>query len=247
MSNAMRNRLSAAKSGAGESVKAKTTAAPLVEPTADLRLVPMTEASITVLEPTAVAEATGVLTDKAETPLVLPKITRTDETDTAGQTTPATFGPTDDAAPVMKRRALKGAELVELLTAPPAAMGTAVESKLLTIPVSEEVYGLLQQLDRDLALSTGRPVNRQRLVTTAVETALSSPQKYAKRYLQDYNAGATWKRRVQARIPVDLAAQLPHLRYTGSMRQSAGMLVSIAVAELLHQARTYWENDARTK
>ena len=242
MSNAMRNRLSAAKSGAGESVKAKTTAAPLVEPTADLRLVPMTEASITVLEPTAVAEATGVLTDKAEAPLVLPKITRPTQPATAVDTPHTTASAADEPAPVTKRRALRGEELVELLTAPPAAMGTAVESKLLTIPVSEQVYALLQQLDRDLALSTGRPVNRQRLVTTAVETALSNPQKYAKRYLQDYNAGTTWKRRVQARIPLDLAAQLPHLRYTGSTRQSAGMLVSIAVAELLQQAGSVVED-----
>ena len=242
MSNAMRNRLSAAKSGAGESVKAKTTAAPLVEPTADLRLVPMTEASITVLEPTAVAEATGVLTDKAEAPLVLPKITRPTQPATAVDTPHTTASAADEPAPVTKRRALRGEELVELLTAPPAAMGTAVESKLLTIPVSEEVYALLQQLDRYLALSTGRPVNRQRLVTTAVETALSNPQKYAKRYLQDYNAGTTWKRRVQARIPLDLAAQLPHLRYTGSTRQSAGMLVSIAVAELLQQAGSVVED-----
>ena len=246
MSNAMRNRLTAAKSGAGESVKAKTTAAPLVEPTADLRLVPTTEASITVLEPTAVAEATGVLTNNADAPLVLPKITRPGEPDATVQTTPAPGAPIDEAAPVMKRRALKGAELVELLTAPPAAMGTAGESKLLTIPVSEEVYGLLQQLDRDLALSTGRPINRQRLVSTAVETALGNPQKYAKRYLQDYNAGTTWKRRVQARIPLNLAAQLPHLRYTGSSRQSAGMLVSIAVAELLRQAASVQNNEVGT-
>ena len=236
MSNAMRNRLSAAKDGAGESVKAKTTGTPLVEPTADLRVVPTTEASITVLEPTAVAEATGVLTNDGETPLVLPKIARPTESDTDDAANPPSPASEPAAAPNTKRRALKGAELVEHLTAPPAAMGTAVESKLLTIPVSEEVYGLLQQLDRDLALSTGRPVNRQRLVTTAVETALSNPQKYAKRYLHDYNSGTTWKRRVQARIPVDLAAQLPHLRYTGHARQSAGMLVSIAVAELLKEA-----------
>jgi hypothetical protein len=89
-------------------------------------------------------------------------------------------------------------------------------------------------------------VNRQRLVTTAVETALSNPQKYAKRYLQDYNSGTTWKRRVQARIPVDLAAQLPHLRYTGHARQSAGMLVSIAVAELLRQAVSVRNNEVGT-
>lgn len=246
MSNAMRNRLSAAKSGAGESVKAKTTAAPLVEPAADLRLVPTDSASITVLEPTAIAEATGVLTHNADTPLVLPKITRPAEPNTTVEVTDAPIAPAGESASVIKRRVLKGAELVDVLTAPPAAMGTAVESKLLTVPVSEEVYRLLQQLDRDLALSTGRPVNRQRLVTAAVEAALSNHQKYAKRYLQDYNAGITWKRRVQARIPLDLAAQLPHLRYTGSTRQSAGMLVSIAVAELLRQAASVQNNEVST-
>ena len=246
MSNAMRNRLSAAKTGAGESVKAKTTAAPLVEPTADLRLVPQSEASITVLEPTAVAEATGVLTPEAEVPLVLPKITRPAEPDTAADAAPAAGAKASEPAPVSRRRVLKGEELVATLTAPPAAMGTAGESKLLTIPVSEEVFAQLQRLDRDLALATGRPVNRQRLIVTAVEAALAHAQKYSKRYLQDYNAGATWKRRVQARIPVDLAAQLPQLRYTGHSRQSAGMLVSIAVAELLHQLASVQENGTNT-
>jgi hypothetical protein len=42
---------------------------------------------------------------------------------------------------------------------------------------------------------------------------------------------------VQARIPVDLADQLPALRYTGESRQSAGMLVSIAVTQLLEAAQ----------
>jgi len=258
MSNAMRNRMTAAKSGAGESVKAKTHKAPLVESTVDLHVVP--EATVTQVTfgtaedtSTAVAAAVDVLTSAApisdevdkgddDAPIVLPKITRTDNapdpTPDVAAAPPSTSAPASTVtAPATRRKALKGEALLAQITAPPAAMGTAGESRILSVPMSEDTYRLLQQLDRDLALSRKRPVNRVRLVTTALEQVLANPGNYADRYLEQHNAGVTWKRRVQARVPVELADQLPLLRYTGEHRQSAGMLVSIAVGEMLEAAR----------
>lgn len=257
MSNAMRDRMSAAKAGAGASVKAKSAKAPLVEPTVELHVVP--DATVTALpgshgeETLAVAQAVDVLTSTTpgqapssedDAPIVLPKINRADEDASVPTAAPAT---TPDAAtpgperlletPRAKKRAVKGEGLIVELTAPPAAMGTAGESRVMSIPMSEDTYKLLQQLDRELALSRRRPVNRVRLVTTALEQVLADPSAYADRYLAQHNAGVTWKRRVQARVPMDLADQLPLLRYTGEHRQSAGMLVSIAVGDLLTSVR----------
>ena len=123
-------------------------------------------------------------------------------------------------------------------------MGTAVESRLLAVPMTEESYRLLQHLDRDMAIARRRPVNRVRLLTLALEQVLADPHSFHDKYLAMYQEGASWKRRVQARIPVTLADELPALRYTGEARQSAGMLVSIAVAALLEDARSQLDSTA---
>jgi len=230
MSNAMRDRLSAAKSGAGQAVKEKSAKAPLVESSADLRVVSDTEATVTALGVTAVAEATGVMAGEGiDAPIVLPKIVRDEPVSPIGAqpitaVEPATLG---------RVRLPKGNELVDKLTAPPAPMGSAAESRSITIPMSEDAYALLQKLDRGLALAHGRAINRQQLVAAAIELALANPEKYAKRYVNEHAAGATWKRRLQSRIPVETHRQLPMLRYTGHARQSAGMLTSLAVADVL--------------
>ena len=273
MSNAMRDRMAAAKSGAGASVKAKSAKAPLVESTVELRLVddPSPTATVTSLDrgaasqaDLAVAHAVDVVTDSTaadpapdqepvaepdDAPIVLPRIDRHDEEASlpvAAPAEPAASSPAPVAASpglatatatTARRKPVRAEQVLEQVTAPPAAMGTAGESRILGVPMSEDAYRMLQQLDRDLALSRRRPVNRVRLITLALEQVLADPSKYADRYLEQHNAGVTWKRRVQARVPVDLADQLPLLRYTGEHRQSAGMMVSIAVADLLQGVR----------
>lgn len=242
MSNAMSKRMNAAKSGAGAAVKAKSTAAPLVEPAADLRVVP--EATVTDLdtarEVTALATAVDVLADE-DAPLVMPKLNRAadehDEDAPASTDKPTAADEPAVTPTVRRRKKLVGEELIAALTAKRAAMGTAVESRVLGIPMSEAGHQELQLLDRDLAATVKRPINRTRLLTLAVEMVLADPSKYASRYLEQYDAGVTWERRLQARIPVELDDQLPTLRYTGESRQSAGMLVSIAVSDLLTSTR----------
>lgn len=271
MSNAMRDRMAAAKSGAGASVKAKSAKAPLVESTVELRLVddPSPTATVTSLDRSAaseadlaVAHAVDVVADSTgadiapveeavaepdDAPIVLPRIDRHDEEASqpvAAPAEPAASSPASVAASpglatatAPRRKPARAEQVLEQVTAPPAAMGTAGESRILGVPMSEDAYRMLQQLDRDLALSRRRPVNRVRLITLALEQVLADPNKYADRYLEQHNAGVTWKRRLQARVPVELADQLPLLRYTGEHRQSAGMMVSIAVADLLQGVR----------
>ena len=220
MSNALRNRLSAAKTDADKSVKDKAARGPLSEISPDLQLVPTTDD--VPASPTSIAPAVGegTVTVAAAAPL-----TTVDPV------------PARPAATAPRKRAGAVADVVGEISAPPAAMGMAQESRLLAVPMTEDAYKLLQHLDRELVLSKRRPVNRVRLLTVALEQVLASPQAFHDRYLAEYQAGASWKRRVQARIPVDLADQLPALRYTGESRQSAGMLVSIAVTQLLEAAQ----------
>lgn len=225
MSNALRNRLSAAKTDADQSVKDKAARGPLSEITPDLQLVPATEDALTAatsIAPTVGEEIAAVSSDAG----------------TLAVAVMADPAPARPAAVSPRKRAGVVADVVGEISAPPAAMGMAQESRLLAVPMTEDAYKLLQHLDRELVLSKRRPVNRVRLLTVALEQVLGSPQAFHDRYLAEYQAGASWKRRVQARIPVDLADQLPALRYTGESRQSAGMLVSIAVTELLEAAQT---------
>jgi len=106
----------------------------------------------------------------------------------------------------------------------------------MTVPLTEDAYALMQRLDRDAAIRIGRPINRTRLITKALETVLAEPDRYAGEYLAAQQGGTTWKRRTQGRIPTDLADKLPALRYTGSHRQSSGMMVSIALSDYLEKA-----------
>lgn len=221
MSNALRNRLSAAKTDADKSVKDKAARGPLSEISPDLQLVPTTDD--VPAAPTSIAPAVG-----ERTVTVAP----------AAPMTAVDPAPARPAATAPRKRAGAVTDVVAEISAPPAAMGMAQESRLLAVPMTEDAYKLLQHLDRELVLSKRRPVNRVRLLTVALEQVLASPQAFHDRYLAEYQAGASWKRRVQARIPVDLADQLPALRYTGESRQSAGMLVSIAVTQLLEAAQT---------
>ncbi len=85
-------------------------------------------------------------------------------------------------------------------------------------------------------MQLGRPINRTRLITKALETVLADPERYASEYVTAQQGGTTWKRRTQGRIPTELADKLPTLRYTGSHRQSAGMMVSIALSAYLKKA-----------
>lgn len=228
MSNALRNRLSDAKTAADKSVKDKSTRGPLSEITPDLQLVPTTDdvlAPPTSIAPTAGEDMIPAVPDAV--PPAGPVIV---------QPVPAAV-PARVATVASRTSAAVVVDVVGELSAPPAAMGMAQESRLLAVPMTEDAYRLLQQLDRELVLSRRRPVNRVRLLTVALEQVLQSPQVFHDRYLAEYQAGASWKRRVQARIPVGLADQLPALRYTGESRQSAGMLVSIAVTELLEAAK----------
>lgn len=213
MTSAMRSKLSEARTAADKSVKDKSTSTPLSELLPSLHLVdPPAEASTSADQPTA------PVTDQ-------PSAARAPAA--AQPTTSRTTSPPVPSA----------GDLLASLSSPPAAMGTAVESRLLAVPMTEESYRLLQHLDRDLAIARRRPVNRVRLLTLALEQVLADPHSFHDRYLAMYQEGASWKRRVQARIPVTLADELPALRYTGESRQSAGMLVSIAVAALLEDAR----------
>ena len=258
MSNAMKNRLSAAKTGAGESVKAKSTRAPLIDIAPALQVVPddtLTQVPETTIaieaapelslkqqmaaarssSPTALAVAVNVLDDEHESPATISTPAP------RSLVTPGTVQPSPVAVTQTQQRVTAGEathdgpSLVDELCAPPAPMGTVGESKLITVPVTEEAYALMQRLDRQAALQLGRPINRTRLITKALETVLANPELYAGEYLTAQQSGTTWKRRTQGRIPTELANKLPALRYTGSHRQSAGMMVSIALGEYLEK------------
>jgi hypothetical protein len=126
-----------------------------------------------------------------------------------------------------------GASLCPMTPVPPAAIGTVGESRVMRVPMGDEIRKLLQPLDRGLALSHGHAVSRERLVATALEMVLADPGVHTGHYPTQHNSCATWKHGVQTGVPVDLADQIPRLRYTGEYRQSTGVIVSIAVGDLL--------------
>lgn len=225
MSSAMRTRLTEAKTAADKSVKDKSARGPLSDPLPDLHLV-------------SASEEPGAAEPAPEAPVTALPEGSTLEGPVEESPAPVATLPAVPAAGRRRRdqRPADSSDLLAQLAAPPAAMGMAAESRLLGVPMTEDAYRLLQQLDRDMALSRRRPVNRVRLLTLALERVLREPRAYHDRYVQMHDSGASWKRRVQARIPVGLADELPALRYTGEFRQSAGMLVSMAVAELLASA-----------
>jgi len=255
MSNAMKNRLTAAKTGAGESVKAKSTRAPLIDITPPLQVVANTPDHVEAInenmvanenattEPSlkqrmAAARTTTLAGSSAPTALAIAVDLLQPETETPGTKTPMSVAPVAVVVDEKKlsRSATPKTSLLDELCAPPAPMGSVGESRLMTVPLTENVYALMQRLDHDAAMHLGRPINRTRLITKALETVLAEPDRYAGEYLAAQQGGTTWKRRTQGRIPTDLADKLPALRYTGSHRQSAGMMVSIALSNYLEKA-----------
>ena len=134
-------------------------------------------------------------------------------------------------------------DVITQLTAPGAVMGSVGETKSIVVPLTEAAYLQLQRLDRALAMSRRRPVNRVRLLVLAVQRTLADPIAHHQRYVEEYMGGASWDRRIQARIPDQLAAELPSLRYTGESRQSAGMLISVAVGDLLNELESQTYSD----
>ena len=255
MSNAMKNRLTAAKTGARESVKAKSTRAPLIDITPPLQVVANTPDELEAIhentvsnetattEPSlkqrmAAARTTAPAGSSAPTALAIAVDLLQPEPETPETKTPITVEPVAIAVNEKKspHSATPKTSLLDELCAPPAPMGSVGESRLMTVPLTEDAYALMQRLDRDAAMHIGRPINRTRLITKALETVLADPDRYASEYLAAQQGGTTWKRRTQGRIPTDLANKLPALRYTGSHRQSAGMMVSIALGNYLEKA-----------
>ena len=255
MSNAMKNRLTAAKTGAGESVKAKSTRAPLIDITPPLQVVANTPDELesnrvktvsndnATTEPSlkqrmATARTTTSAGSSAPTALAIAVDLLQPEPEKPGTKTPIDVAPVAIAFDEKKspQSATPKTSLLDELCAPPAPMGSVGESRLMTVPLTENAYALMQRLDRDAAMHLGRPINRTRLITKALETVLADPNRYAGEYLVAQQGGTTWKRRTQGRIPTDLANKLPALRYTGSHRQSAGMMVSIALGNYLEKA-----------
>ncbi len=257
MSNAMKNRLAAAKTGAGESVKAKSNRAPLIDITPPLQVVanPPDEleaindeavvAEDSAAEPSlkermATARTTAPAGSSAPTALAIAVDLLQPEPETPGTHTPMIVAPVaimvDEKKLTRSTPSTTTTSLLEELCAPPAPMGSVGESRLMTVPLTEDAYALMQRLDRDAAMQLGRPINRTRLITKALETVLADPDRYASEYLAAQQGGTMWKRRTQGRIPTELADKLPTLRYTGSHRQSAGMMVSIALGAYLEKA-----------
>ncbi len=254
MSNAMKNRLNAAKTGAGESVKAKSTRAPLIDITPPLQVVanPPNElesihdeevvagdsaAAPSLKERMATARTTAPAGSSSPAALAIAVDLLQPEPETPGTHTPMTVAIVGDEKKLTRSTPSKATtSLLEELCAPPAPMGSVGESRLMTVPLTEDAYALMQRLDRDAAMQLGRPINRTRLITKALETVLADPDRYASEYVTAQQGGTTWKRRTQGRIPTELADKLPTLRYTGSHRQSAGMMVSIALSACLEKA-----------
>ncbi len=260
MSNAMKNRLAAAKTGAGESVKAKSNRAPLIDITPPLQVVANTPDELEAIhdeevvvegmvdeasEPSlkermATARTTAPVGSSAPTALAIAVDLLQPEPETLGTQTRDVVTPV--AIGVDKKKLTRSTpsttttSLLEELCAPPAPMGSVGESRLMTVPLTEDAYALMQRLDRDAAMQLGRPINRTRLITKALETVLADPDRYASEYVTAQQGGTMWKRRTQGRIPTELADKLPTLRYTGSHRQSAGMMVSIALSAYLEKA-----------
>jgi len=251
----MKNRLTAAKTGAGESVKAKSTRAPLIDITPPLQVVANTPDELesnrenmvsndnATTEPSlkqrmAAARTTTPAESSSPTALAIAVDLLQPETETPETKTPISIAPAAIAVDEKKpsRSATPKTSLLDELCAPPAPMGSVGESRLMTVPLTEDAYALMQRLDRDAAMHLGRPINRTRLITKALETVLAEPDRYASEYLAAQQGGTTWKRRTQGRIPTGLANKLPTLRYTGSHRQSAGMMVSIALSNYLEKA-----------
>ncbi len=250
MSNAMKNRLAAAKIGAGESVKAKSTHAPLIDITPPLQVVANTPDENTVSnedlatqpslkERMATARTTPPAVFNSPTALAIAVDLLQPEPETPGTHTPMIVAPVaivgDEKKLTRSTPSTTTTSLLDELCAPPAPMGSVGESRLMTVPLTEDTYALMQRLDRDAAMHLGRPINRTRLITKALETVLADPDRYASEYVTAQQGGTTWKRRTQGRIPTELANKLPTLRYTGSHRQSAGMMVSIALSAYLEK------------
>ncbi len=260
MSNAMKNRLAAAKTGAGESVKAKSTRAPLIDITPPLQVVPNTPDELEAIHDEAVvvedmvdvatapslkermatARTTPPVGSSAPTALAIAVDLLQPEPETPGTHTPMTVASIaivgDEKKLTRSTPSTTKTSLLEELCAPPAPMGSVGESRLMTVPLTEDAYALMQRLDRDAAMQLGRPINRTRLITKALETVLADPDRYASEYVTAQQGGTMWKRRTQGRIPTELADKLPTLRYTGSHRQSAGMMVSTALGAYLEKA-----------
>ncbi len=259
MSNAMKNRLAAAKTGAGESMKAKRTRAPLIDITPPLQVVANTldefeaihdeevavevedsAAAPSLKERMATARTTAPAESSAPTALAIAVDLLQPEPETPGAQTPMTVAPVtimaDEKKPAGSTPLKVKTSLLDELCAPPAPMGSVGESRLMTVPLTEDAYALMQRLDRDAAMQLGRPINRTQLITKALETVLADPERYASEYVTAQQGGTMWKRRTQGRIPTELAGMLPTLRYTGSHRQSAGMMVSIALGAYLEKA-----------
>ncbi len=257
MSNAMKNRLAAAKTGAGESMKAKRTRAPLIDITPPLQVVADARVELEAIhdeevavavedsaaEPSlkermATARTTPPAVFNSPTALAVAVDLLEDEPETLGTHTPMTVAIVGDEKKLTRSStpSTTTTSLLDELCAPPAPMGSVGESRLMTVPLTEDTYALMQRLDRDAAMQLGRPINRTRLITKALETVLADPDRYAGEYVTAQQGGTMWKRRTQGRIPTELADKLPTLRYTGSHRQSAGMMVSIALSAYLGKA-----------
>ena len=250
MSSAMKDRLAGAQSGAGDSVKAKKNKGPLTDipvlVQADESTGEVAEPSVKELmaagrasnSPTALAIAVEVLESDSD-PSIAAEVRESETAEpmqkSSGGVVPK-IGVTSKSETAEPMQQNIEATLVSELCAPPAPMGSLLEeSRLMSVPLTEEAYLLLQKLDRDAALATGRAVNRARLITKSLEAVLVDPDRYAGEYLKAQQDGTTWKRRTQGRIPASLADKLPALRYTGIHRQSAGMMVSVCVSENLQQ------------